>query len=106
MKKVPILNIVEVHITLQEILKLMFLFVLDNSKKTLNPTHSARERKLLRLGKAAVFKRHPFTIIWQEEVSPSSNQELKIKNAPRARTTSKDLLKLSCLFNGQLPPHT
>lgn len=78
----------------------MFLFVFDSSKKPLNPTRSARARKLLKLEKAAVFKRYPFTIIWQEEVSPSNNQQLRIKIAPGARTTSKDSLALSCLCKG------
>jgi RRXRR protein len=100
LNKIPILNVVEVHITLQGILKLMFLFVLDNSKKLLNPTHSARARKLLKLEKASAFKRYPLTIIWQEEVSPSSNQQLRIKIAPGARTTSQDSLALSCLCKG------
>lgn len=41
----------------------MFVFVLDSNKEPLNLTHPARARKLLKTGKAAVFKRYPFTII-------------------------------------------
>jgi len=55
----------------------MFVCVLDSSKKPINPTHPARARKLLNTGKAAVFKRYPFTIILKEEVNQTNNQELK-----------------------------
>ena len=65
----------------------MFVFVLDSSKKQLNPTHPARARKLLKQGKAAVFKRYPFTIILKEEVERANNQELRIKIDPGAKTT-------------------
>ena len=37
--------------------------VLDTEKKVLAPCHPAVARKLLKAGKAAVFKRYPFTII-------------------------------------------
>jgi len=48
----------------------MFVFVLDKNRKPLDPTHSARARKLLRTGRASVFRRYPFTIILhQREVS-------------------------------------
>jgi 5-methylcytosine-specific restriction endonuclease McrA len=71
----------------------MFLFVLDSSKRQLNPTHPARARKLLKQGKAAVFKRYPFTIILKEEVTKPSNQELRIKIDPGARTTGIVILQ-------------
>jgi KaiC/GvpD/RAD55 family RecA-like ATPase len=59
----------------------MFVFVLDSRKKHLNPTHPARARKLLKMGKAAVFKRYPFTIILKEEVVELNNQEQGTKNS-------------------------
>lgn len=71
----------------------MFVFVLDSSQKALNPTHPARARKLLKTGKAAVFKRYPFTIILKEEVVEPSNQELRIKIDPGARTTGLAILQ-------------
>ena len=37
--------------------------VLDTEKKVLAPCHPAAARRLLKEGKAAVFKRYPFTII-------------------------------------------
>ncbi len=41
-------------------------FVLDKDRKPLMPCHAARARKLLKKGKAAVFRRFPFTIILKE----------------------------------------
>lgn len=71
----------------------MFVFVLDSSKKQLNPTHPARARKLLKQGKAAVFKKYPFTIILKEEVERANNQELRIKIDPGAKTTGLAVLR-------------
>jgi 5-methylcytosine-specific restriction endonuclease McrA len=71
----------------------MFVFVLDSNKKPLNPTHPARARKLLRTGKAAVFKKYPFTIILKQEVIEPNNQELRIKIDPGARTTGIAILR-------------
>jgi len=71
----------------------MFVFVLDSSKKPLNPTHPAKARKLLKMGKAAVFKRYPFTIILKEEVVEPNNQELRIKIDPGSRTTGLAILR-------------
>ena len=42
--------------------------VLDTKKLVLEPCHSAVARRLLREGKAAVYKRYPFTIILKREV--------------------------------------
>jgi len=40
-----------------------YVFVLDTNKQPLNPVHPAWARKLLSSGRAAVYKRYPFTII-------------------------------------------
>ena len=57
----------------------MRVFVLDNQKQPLMPCKPARARKLLRDGKAAVFRRFPFTIILKQraggETQPGANQE-------------------------------
>ena len=42
------------------------VFVIDSRKTPLMPCHPARARDLLRAGKAAVFRRFPFTIILRE----------------------------------------
>ncbi len=40
----------------------MRVFVLDKNKKPLDPCHPARARKLLRDGRARVFRRYPFIV--------------------------------------------
>ncbi|WP_445305372.1 MULTISPECIES: RRXRR domain-containing protein [unclassified Microcoleus] len=40
-----------------------FVFVIDTHKRPLDPIRPGLARKLLTTGKAAVFKRYPFTII-------------------------------------------
>ena len=42
--------------------------VLDTKKRVLEPCHPASARRLLSEGKAAVYKRYPFTIILKHEV--------------------------------------
>jgi len=42
------------------------VFVLDSNKQPLDPCHPARARELLRKGRAAVFRRFPFTIILRD----------------------------------------
>ena len=71
----------------------MFIFVLNSRKEPLNPTHPARARKLLKTGKAVVFKRYPFTILLKKEVVEPSNQELRVKIDPGARTTGIAILR-------------
>lgn len=71
----------------------MFVFVLNSNKEPLNPTHPARARKLLKTGKAAVYKRYPFTIILKEEIQTPNNQELRIKIDPGAKTTGIAILR-------------
>lgn len=71
----------------------MFVFVLNSNKEPLNPTHPARARKLLKTGKAAVFKRYPCTIILKEEVKKPDNQPLRIKIDPGAKTTGIAILR-------------
>jgi hypothetical protein len=40
-----------------------FTFVLNHNKQPLDPTHPAAARRLLKAGKAAVYRLYPFTII-------------------------------------------
>ncbi|MGK7928749.1 MAG: RNA-guided endonuclease IscB [Spirulina sp.] len=70
----------------------MRVFVLDKNKKPLNPTHPARARKLLKSGRAKVFKRFPFTIILQDvEGGETNNCQLKID--PGSTTTGLAILQ-------------
>ncbi len=47
------------------------VFVLDTNKRPLAPCHEAVARKLLKQGKAAIYRRFPFTIILKKSVDES-----------------------------------
>ena len=63
------------------------VFVLDTNKHPLNPVHPGRARILLSSGKAAVFRRYPFTIILKQEVAYPHIQLLRVKIDPGSKTT-------------------
>jgi RRXRR protein len=63
------------------------VFVLDTNKRTLNPVHPGRARILLSSGKAAVFKRYPFTLILKQEIAHPHVQALRVKIDPGSKTT-------------------
>jgi len=68
------------------------VFVLDTKKRPLNPIRPGLARKLLTIGKAAVFKRYPFTLILKVEVTvPQKPITLKID--PGSRTTGIALIQ-------------
>lgn len=50
----------------------MRVFVLDAKKRPLDPCHPARARELLRKGRAAIFRREPFTIILKDRTLEES----------------------------------
>ena len=47
---------------------MQYVLVLDTNRQPLAPCHPARARELLKSGKAAVFRKFPFTIILKKEV--------------------------------------
>jgi 5-methylcytosine-specific restriction endonuclease McrA len=61
--------------------------VLDTTKKPLAPTTPRRARLLLKSGKAAVFRRYPFTIILKREIENPTTPDLKIKIDPGSKKT-------------------
>ncbi len=63
------------------------VFVVDTNKHQLNPVHPGRARLLLTQGKAAVFKRFPFTIILKGALEHPEIQPLRIKIDPGSKTT-------------------
>ncbi len=72
----------------------MFVFILDTNKQPLNPTHPARARKLLRSGRASVFRKYPFTIILHDrEEKNSTRAEYRLKIDPGAQTTGLAILQ-------------
>lgn len=62
------------------------VFVLDRNKNPLMPCHPARARELLRKGKAAVFRRYPFTIILKGREGGAA-QPVQAKVDPGSKTT-------------------
>ncbi len=63
------------------------VFVLETRYRPLLPIHPAQARQLLRNGKAAIFKRFPFTIILKESRPESPASPLRLKIDPGAKTT-------------------
>jgi hypothetical protein len=64
------------------------VFLLNANKEPLDPIEPGWARKLLKVGKAAVFRRFPFTLILKQELAtPSAVQPLRVKLDPGSRTT-------------------
>lgn len=63
------------------------VFVIDINKQPLNPVHPGRARMLLSAGKAAVYRRYPFTIILKRVVPAPVVQPLRIKIDPGSKTS-------------------
>ena len=63
------------------------VFVLDVRKRALNPVHPGRARVLLTQGKAAVYRRYPFTIILKRAVEQINLQPLRVKLDPGSKVT-------------------
>jgi len=68
------------------------VFVLDANKQPLNPVRPGRARKLLTSGKAAVFRRYPFTLILRRVVENAVLVPLHLKIDPGAHTTGLALV--------------
>lgn len=69
------------------------VFVLDTNKQPLSPCHPARARELLKKGKAAVYKRFPFTIILKEAKPDAMPQNVTLKLDPGSKTTGMTLVQ-------------
>ncbi|AJF08260.1 RNA-guided endonuclease IscB [Geoalkalibacter subterraneus] len=67
------------------------IFVLDNQKQPLSPCLPARARMLLREGKAAVYRRFPFTIILKNRTG-GETQPVELKLDPGSKTTGIALI--------------
>jgi hypothetical protein len=63
------------------------VFVLDTNKQPLNPVHPGRARLLLKQGKAAVYRRYPFTLILKCAVEKPHLEPLRVKIDPGSKTT-------------------
>ena len=63
------------------------VFVVDTTKQPLNPVHPGCARLLLKQGKAAVYRRFPFTIILKRAVEQPALHPLRLKVDPGSKTT-------------------
>ena len=63
------------------------VFVVDTYERALDPIHPGYARRLLKQGRAAIFRRFPFTIILKIEIPDPVVQPLRIKLDPGSRTT-------------------
>jgi 5-methylcytosine-specific restriction endonuclease McrA len=64
-----------------------FVFVVDTNRQPLNPVHPGHARFLLKEGKAAVLKRHPFTIVLKRCIDEPQLAPLRLKLDPGSKTT-------------------
>src|SRR5258708_39674960 len=64
-----------------------YVFVLDTEKRPLNPVHPGEARRLLTAGKAAVWRRYPFSIILKRAMPDGPVEPLRLKFDPGSKTT-------------------
>ena len=67
------------------------VLVVDKNKDPLMPCHPARARKLLKKGRAAIFRRYPFTIILLAQEG-GETQPIQLKIDPGSETTGLALV--------------
>jgi len=70
-----------------------FVFVIDSNKKPLDPCRPAKARVLLDSGKAAVFRKFPFTIILKYQVENRTTQDYQMKIDPGSKTTGVAIVR-------------
>lgn len=74
--------------------KTNYVLVIDKNKQPLSPCKPGVARSLLNAGKAAVFRRYPFTIILKKEVNSSNDiPKSQIKIDPGSKTTGITLVR-------------
>jgi len=69
------------------------VFVLDANKQPLDMCHPAKARRLLKDGKAAIFRKAPFTIILKKGAEQSPEKSYRIKIDYGSRHTGLAILK-------------
>ncbi|MEQ9550884.1 MAG: RNA-guided endonuclease IscB [Coleofasciculus sp. G3-WIS-01] len=69
-----------------------YVFIIDEKKTPMHPIHPAQARKLLDVGKAAVFRRYPFTLILKRVVENPVVHPLTLKIAPGSKITGISLV--------------
>ena len=56
-----------------------YVLVVDTNKTPLTPCKPSMAAKLLKCGKAAVYRRFPFTIILKKKCTPSNQAQVDLK---------------------------
>jgi RRXRR protein len=69
-----------------------YVFLIDANKTPMNPIHPAHARELMESGKAAVFRRYPFTLIVNRIVENIVNYPLTLKIDPGSKVTGISLV--------------
>jgi len=69
------------------------VFVIDTNKQPQSPVHPGRARLLLKAGKAAVWRRYPFTIILKTAIKQPSFEPLRLKIDPGSQITGMALVQ-------------
>lgn len=83
------------------------VFVIDASKKPLDMCHPAKARRLLRDGKAKIYRKEPFTIILTKVVDKPAENKYRLKIDYGSRHTGLAILKGSKVcWLGQLEHRT
>lgn len=83
------------------------VFVIDASKKPLDMCHPAKARKLLRDGKAKIYRKEPFTIILTKEIEKPAENSYRLKIDYGSRHTGLAILKgVKVCWLGQLEHRT
>ena len=70
-----------------------FVLVIDTEKNALDPVHPGKARRLLKAGKAAIYRKFPFTIILKCSVPDTKPEPCRLKIDPGAKTTGLALLQ-------------
>ena len=70
-----------------------YVFVIDTNKQQLNPVTPKQARRLLELGKAAVFRIYPFTLILKTAIDNPTIRSLTLKIDPGSKYTGIALLE-------------
>jgi 5-methylcytosine-specific restriction endonuclease McrA len=68
------------------------VFLIDTDEHPLTPVHAGRARLLLKAGKAAVYRRYPFTLILKHKGEQPPPAPLRLKMDPGAKTTGLALV--------------
>ena len=72
------------------------VFVLDTQMRPLDPVHPGHARLLLKHGRAAVYRRYPFTIILKVAVEQPVRETLRLKLDPGSKVSNLVAACTSC----------